>query len=384
MTSFIERPCDFCGHAELEFIYTPIRTARGMKVHVCNKCGLLESISTCDYESRPPGSMSADADRSSYRYTKDIVAARYEEIFDSHITFEKVGNVLDIGSNRGAFIRWLEANYPARKIVAIEPHPEIIDSYIDLDNVEVQNCRFEDANLPASEFDFAFCVHTLEHAKSARQMLTGIRKALNPGGIFFLAVPNIIFYPDIIEEIFIDPHTFHFSFDLLQKFVERIGFTVEYAGSPVEPDIIFVLKKVDVTEKDLNLLGLLPGKKIKSSVEEYALNITRNRAAMKRAVSTLQDLSQDKKVVVWGGGRIFDALVQFGGLRPENTYLVIDKYLSSYLDEVHGCALKRPDVLNEEDTLDMIVYIASRDYADEIQAEAESYGVSEFIRFGQS
>ena len=248
MTLFIERLCDFCKRAELEFVYTPIRTARGMQVHVCHHCGLLESISTCAYESRPPGSMSADADRSSYRYTKDIVAARYAEIFDSHIDFDDISSVLDVGSNRGAFIRWLEDHYPTRKIVAIEPHPEIIDSYKDLENVEVHNCRFEHADLPESQFDFAFCVHTVEHAQSAREMLVGIRDALKPGGIFFLAVPNIIFYQDVIEEIFIDPHTFHFNFDLLKAFVKSIGFTIEFEGSPVEPDIIFVLKKVDVEE----------------------------------------------------------------------------------------------------------------------------------------
>ena len=81
--------CDFCKSETLEDIYRPINSRRGMIVKVCEDCGLIHSKSTKKYESRPPGSMSADADRSSYRYTKDVVSERYNEYFNGNIDLEK-------------------------------------------------------------------------------------------------------------------------------------------------------------------------------------------------------------------------------------------------------------------------------------------------------
>ena len=121
--------CSFCETETLEHVYTPINSARGMEVFICRTCGLVQSISTISYKSRPPGSMSADADRSSYRYTKDVIANRYEECFSMHVDFNLIKTVLDIGSNRGAFVNYLQTNYPGKNIVGIEPDPSVITGY---------------------------------------------------------------------------------------------------------------------------------------------------------------------------------------------------------------------------------------------------------------
>ena len=59
------------------------------------------------------------------------------------------------------------------------------------------------------------------------EMLHGVRNSLKDGGLFFVAVPSLIFYQDVIEELFIDPHTFHFDFNLLCDFVVQMGFSIE-------------------------------------------------------------------------------------------------------------------------------------------------------------
>jgi hypothetical protein len=86
-------------------------------------------------------------------------------------------------------------------------------------------------------------------------------------------------------------------------------------------------------------------------------------------------------VVIWGGGRIFDALVRFGELDMSKVYLVVDKYLHRYVDTLHGCRLTSPDTLRQEAPETLLLYIASRDYADEIQTEASAMGITSFIRF---
>lgn len=377
--------CDFCGEIDLDFVYTPINSARGVQVHVCDHCGLVQSIATSSYESRPPGSMSADADRSSYRYTKDVISGRYDEIFASHVDFVGITNVLDVGSNRGAFVNYLEHNYKGKFIEAIEPDASVVNEYSDRLNVNVQVCRFEHADLPTNYFDFAYCAHTLEHASSARLMLHGIGKALKPGGKFFLAVPNLLFYEDVIEEIFIDPHVYHFNYSILKECVEQLGFAIDYAGSPQEHEIIFLLRKIGGTLEEQIFLPLNSSlvNQNKDNISNYHLKILRNRESLKESVERLNKASLSNKIVIWGGGRIFDALVRFGHLDVSRVYMIVDKYLHRYVKDLYGRPLMSPDALVDLDTRNILVYVASREYAVEIEEEARKLGVKEFISFGE-
>lgn len=377
--------CDFCSEINLDFIYTPINSARGVQVHVCDHCGLVQSIATTSYVSRPPGSMSADADRSSYRYTKDVISGRYDEIFASHIDFEEITNVLDVGSNRGAFVNYLDHNHAGKSIVAIEPDSSVVAEYANRINVNVQVCRFENADLPTNYFDFAYCAHTLEHASSARQMLHGIGRALKPGGKFFLAVPNLLFYEDVIEEIFIDPHVFHFNYSILKECVQQLGFAIDYAGSPQEHEIIFLLRKIGCTFEEKIFLPLNSdlANQNKDNISKYDLRILRNRESLKESVERLNKASLSNKIVIWGGGRIFDALVRFGNLDVSKIYMIVDKYLHRYVKELYGRPLMSPDALADLDTRNILVYIASREYAVEIEEEARKLGVRNFISFGE-
>lgn len=377
--------CDFCDTPTLEHAYTPINSARGMEVFVCRRCGLVQSFPTVPYQSRPPGSMSADANRSSYRYTKDVISERYEECFSQFVDFSRIADVLDVGSNRGAFINYLEMRHPGKRIVGVEPDSSVIAGYASLPNVSVKTSRFEDAQLPENHFDFSYCAHTLEHADSAREMLLGIRRALKPGGLLFLAVPSLIFYPDIIEEIFIDPHTYHFDFHLLKDFASQIGFTVVYAGKPRDPDLMLLLRRQGGDIPDLPFTPSNPAHPAvaKAEIPRYAKDIRNNRVRLKKSARLLNDAGERQKVVIWGGGRIFDALVRFGGLDLSNVYLVVDKYLYRYVDILHGCRLASPDSLRQELPETVLVYIASRNYADEIRSEAEAMGITQFIEFGK-
>ena len=382
----IKEHCDFCLSTQLEHAYTPIRSRRGMEVYVCCQCGLVQSFSTVPYQSRPPGSMSADADRSSYRYTKDVISDRYEHIFSQFVDFDKIKTVLDVGSNRGAFIKLLETRYPGKEITGIEPDPTVTGEYASLPNVALQACRFEDARLPEDHFDFAYCAHTLEHADSARELLLGVRRALRTGGLFFVAVPNLLFYADIIEEIFIDPHTYHFNFSLLRNFVRQMGFSVEYAGDSRDAEVVLLLRKQEADEAQLAFAEIdkaLAATTL-SEIADYKANIHANRLALLASAERLVEAAKTKKVVIWGGGRIFDALVRFGGLDLSKIYMVVDKYLYRYESQLHGCRLGSPRALEAEDVNTLLVYIASRDYADEIRTEAEMLGVKSFIQFGKT
>ena len=378
--------CSFCQTKTLEHVYTPINSARGMEVYVCKTCGLVQSISTKSYKSRPPGSMSADADRSSYRYTKDVIVNRYESCFTQFVDFNSITNVLDIGSNRGAFIRYLDDRYPGKNIVGIEPDPSVIDSYKSMTNVHIFNSRFENTVLPDAFFDFAYCAHTLEHASSAREMLHGVRNSLKDGGLFFVAVPSLIFYQDVIEELFIDPHTFHFDFKLLCDFVVQMGFSIEYAGKPNDPEIVLLLKKVSCSLPQNHKFFPVDKSKSSSIKKElilYSHNIISNRESLRASALKLSEAVDRFTVVIWGCGRILDALVKHGNLDISSVDFLVDKYLYKYVDSQHGMPLLSPDALKKEPPNNLLVYVASRNYSDEIISEAKTMGINNFICFGK-
>ena len=40
--------CDFCGRDSLKFVYQPDGSTRGLKVHLCGYCGLVQSTPRID------------------------------------------------------------------------------------------------------------------------------------------------------------------------------------------------------------------------------------------------------------------------------------------------------------------------------------------------
>lgn len=385
MLSNINENCDFCN-SKIEHAYNPINSRRGMELYVCQNCGLLESKPTKSYISRPPGNMSSDADRSSYRYTKTLVSDSYSDAMLEHIKPLQINKILDIGSNRGAFFNWASDNLTFDSITCVETDGSIVDSYKNNPKVNLIINRIENINLDSNSYDFAFCVHTLEHALSAKNMLQQIFDALKIGGRFFVAVPNLIWHKDVIEEFFIDPHTFHFNFYVLKEILEKTGFKIIHEGSPNGADAIFILEKISNTF--ISSPGEMNFKKkinIKNSINEYKNLISHNRKLIKDTVSFIHNHCKDgNKFFIWGAGRIFDAMVKFGELNKHENLFLIDKFLSDMFDSSNGIKVNKPNEVKNIIDEGSIVYVASRDYKDEILLEASEIGFKKSIVFGSN
>jgi len=236
--------CDKCNDRLSGHGYQPVNTVRGVKVFICENCGLAQSFYTKRYTSRPPGNLSCDADRSSIRYTKSLVSADYlaaiefaTKDFDQN---SKI-SVLDIGSNRGAFFNLISKRCEKLEILCIEPDASVIDYEPAVGSVVVD--RIENVILEKEKFDLIYCVHTLEHVISAKSELQKMFGALSKRGKLILGVPKLELYEDIIEEVFIDPHTYHFRHIDIVKYAQEIGFAIEYLSREDHHDVIAVLSK---------------------------------------------------------------------------------------------------------------------------------------------
>lgn len=384
----LKSACDFCSSSNISHVYTPIRSKRGMEVVFCNDCGLFESISTTPYKSRPPGNLSCDADRSSLKITKGLTFVNYKALLEEYFISSDAVKIIDIGSNRGTFVEWAESNLNIKEITAIETDVLITEDYAKNNNLDLIIGRFEEIHdLKVNYYDRAYCVHTLEHATSAFLMLNKIYDCLNLNGIFFLAVPNLNWSDDALVEYFIDPHTFHFDSFALENFIKKTGFEILHKNDHEHFESIYVLKKtsnVFYKETDEGLkLGKKAIERIINDLNKYKTYLTINRKHVnKDAVELKAILAKKKKVIFWGAGCIFDAIRKFGNITPRDDIFLVDKYLPANLDQVSGFKLYYPDeIINFIDD-ESYLYIASKDYKEEIVKEASVYNFKRIFCFG--
>ncbi len=369
--------CDKCNAEMYGLTYRPIKTQRGVQVVVCRACGLAQSFYTSQYQSRPPGNMSCDADRSSIRYTKSLVSNDYIKAVNlatSDLSSSTPLSVLDIGSNRGAFHDLISAQFPKSKYCGIEPDERVVDYVPANGNVIVD--RVENVTFQNGSFDLVYCVHSLEHVISAMSVLRNISSWLKETGRLVLGVPKIELYDDIVEEIFIDPHTFHFRHIDIVEYAEKVGLSVEYLSNEKHHDVIVVLSKDRIKKP-------YPSKKESTPFDLclYAERLRSNRAGVDQIARKVSSLSHKHPVLIWGAGRIFDCLHKQSSWEPSDLY-VYDKFIRKVMPTMGGKELLTEKGLAELKP-ETVVFVASRDYFEEIKREALEIGFKDIRRLGE-
>jgi SAM-dependent methyltransferase len=237
--------CDLCASNELEMIYAPPTTKRGLAVYVCNFCGLMQSLPRIDHVESKEVTTSSGADWGNVRYGKQFAVSDAMRILSTVLNEDGITNVLDIGAGRGFFANAYRKQYPNSNIVAIEPDAQLSENIVDA-NI-IWNLRFEDERLELNDdyFDLVIMLHTLEHLKSPHKTITNIRHCLKLNKYLYIEVPNVEIINDetIIEEFFIDRHLYDWSFRTLKLLLMNNGFYVIH--SDVNKYRIIILAKYD-------------------------------------------------------------------------------------------------------------------------------------------
>ena len=375
----LENICDMCC-GDLTNYYIPIKTKRNIKTFLCQNCLLIQSIPQKKFKSHPKPSMSADADRSSIMYTKTRFLPKNIELFKKFkINFKKFQHILDVGSNRGAFVEYLKKKNKKLQITAIESKKNIFNHKFNK-NLKFINSRFEDSKIPSNTYDFAYCVHTLEHFTSCYQSLNKIYNSLRINGTAFIVVPNMNYYTkDSIVEYFIDTHTFHFTNNILVKLFNKIGF--EIINKDERSDITYYLKKTE-TKNFLKNNKRFFNKKIgffdkKNALLGYKKNLIRNRKKLQNFGKNLDN--KYDKVLFWGAGRIFDGLFKYGNIKKKSNYKLYDKHLNKYFKKFYN--LKILDSNQIKKLKNFNVVICSNSEYSQIFNEAKSYKFTNILSY---
>lgn len=363
--------CELCRHAELIQAYEPHGSTRGLKVYLCEHCGLVQSLPRIDRAPRAPAAVSSGADWGNVRYGKGFRTQAALSALQRHADLAANLSILDVGSNRGSFARAIIEAAPHANVTAIEPDERVASACEGLDRVELLKARIEDAALETERFDIVHSCHTIEHLAEPSRVLADHWRVLKPGGLLIVDAPNIAFLDseDIVEEWFIDKHLYHFSARTLMRLVSAAGFVIVAAPDISDREnLLIVARKMASSARPL----LSDNREVAEAsrlVSLYQSSRARNLAALTFVAAEIAAM-RPKRVAIWGAGRLFDSLVVHGGFAPAMLSHLIDKHLLQHVGTRHGRTLESPQALarNSPD----VVIVMSRGFAEEIIAEAQS------------
>jgi SAM-dependent methyltransferase len=364
--------CDLCRSPSLEPLYQPSGTGRGMTVHLCNHCGLLQSLPRIDRAPRREAAVSSEADWGNLRYGKGFRTEATLSILRARADISAPLRLLDVGSNRGSFARAFLSEAPRAHLSCVEPDERIAASCENLERAETVCARIEDTRFPDESFDIIHSCHTIEHLRSPNAVLAEHWRTLKPGGLLVIDAPNVelIASEDITEEWFIDKHLYHFSSGTLARLLHANAFEIIDDPDPSDrANLLFAARKRPTAARPV-LRTAREADRSFDLVTSYVANRARNLALLSTVAAEIASLSH-KRVVLWGAGRLFDALVLHGGFSPRSLALLIDTHLRSHIDQRHGMKLSGLDELAAVNP--GLIVVMSRAFAAEIAQTARKY-----------
>jgi 2-polyprenyl-3-methyl-5-hydroxy-6-metoxy-1,4-benzoquinol methylase len=362
--------CELCRHDALEAVYTPERSTRGLTVHLCKLCGLVQSLPRIDRAARAPMAGSGGADWDNVRYGKGFRTKAALIALRQYADLTGELSILDVGSNRGSFASALLDKAPLATIVAVESDERVAQSCAGLARTELVNARIEDAALESGRFDIVHSCHTIEHLAEPARVLADHWRVLKPGGILILDAPNIAILnaDDIVEEWFIDKHLYHFSARTLMRMVAAAGFDIVSPPEPRDRENLLIVARKSTAQRFAVDSDSREVSEAQRLLANYESSRAINLAALSFAAAEIVQLAP-KGVAIWGAGRLFDSLVVHGGLETAALSLLIDTHLKAHVGERHGIALSGPDALTHASP--GVIVIMSRGFAEEIAAQAQ-------------
>ncbi|MCP5432787.1 MAG: class I SAM-dependent methyltransferase [Alphaproteobacteria bacterium] len=361
--------CDCCGSDRLEAIYRPEDSERGLTVHLCRHCGLVQSLPRVDRVPRRETRVSSGADWGNVRYGKGFRAAAAIDRLARRLADIARPAILDVGASRGAFIEALRTLGLDARVTAVEPDMRVLGDYARDETIETICERIEDVDLPSEAFDLVHSCHTLEHLRSPAATLRDHWRVLKPGGLLYVDVPNLAFLasPNVVEEWFIDKHLYHFSNDTLGALLRATGFRAVSLPDPRDTENIALLA-VKATKEEAADANDPVARSALRLVARYKERLGANREALKTVAHRLEAMAGDG-LVIWGAGRLFDALVRYGGFDASRCAALVDRHLPAYVGERHGVAVLHPRDLPRLGARTVVAM--SRTFAGEIEREAK-------------
>jgi len=354
--------CSFCQSSNLEEIYKPIRSKIGLEVLLCKTCGLVQSKSKkrskkiVGQGQKVITRLSCDADYSDVRVGKAQMVAEAQSLI-KQIDKSEINKVLDICSARGDFARFALSYFNIKSIDCLDPDKYMTLSYKDDPRINLTIGIYSDLKI-SKKYDLIYSCHTLEHYRNPAKKLAFMVDNITDEKYLLLDVPNIETISDNrnIDEFFYDHHRFYFNRELLTNFLLAQGMELISENESLYSIKLLMKKTGRIIKKKLSKDYTRFNKEL---IRKYYKNIQTNRNKLPEAVRMINKIIINKKNAIIGCGRIFDALITYGGLDINSFNFLIDNFLINASKKLYGKKLYTSDILKAEPVDNILLNVRS-------------------------
>jgi SAM-dependent methyltransferase len=340
--------CTICASAT-ELIYEPKKSIVGIQILICKVCGFVQSQKThpsAEFQGLPAiNSLSCDADYSPIRVGKQqMTDVDVRNIESLNLPGIEEFIFLDMASARGHFARWARST-SQNKVVCLEPDAYMTNSYNKDSSVELHIGDYRQIEL-LDRFDFIYSCHTLEHFIDPVDYLSFVHAHLKPLGYFYVNVPNLsgIVGVTTLDDFFYDKHRVYFDLLTLQTLLGNQGFIIlsEWVDSAC---IRLLVRKIEKQNASTRGSSYVSNREI---ISNYIEDLGQSRLKLPTLVSELHtNLEHESTRIVFGCGRMLDALISYGHLDLSSFHFLVDNYLGLATKMLYGRDLYRLDNLPE-------------------------------------
>lgn len=218
-------PCNLCGATEVSTLSTRSRSGKPLRTVSCRRCGLAWS------DPRPHDARQyyEDEYRLDYKgtfepkpkhvYRAGTVALSRLERIRPHL---RPGmRALDVGSGGGEFAYLLKSL--GHDVHGIEPNRGYAGYAAEQYGLKITRGFIGDAQLPEGGYDLITIWHVLEHTEDPKSVLAQLGRALAPGGLLVVEVPNVEATCQTPRSSFHEAHLYSFNPVTLPAMGARLG-----------------------------------------------------------------------------------------------------------------------------------------------------------------
>ena len=239
--------CPLCGRNEYKEIY---RERGVLGIVRCLKCSL---IYVNPRLKNPEEVYWGDADKY-FKEAKLIFEGKARHHRDSNYIadlkliykYKPSGNLLDIGTNMGFFIR--NARGKKWNLYGVEPSASLSELARRHFELNVKTCFLEDSNFDSNFFDVITMTDVFEHITEPGKILNEVHRILKKDGILFIKVPNGLFNISklylakairrLTEYDIFDSyeHVINYSYGTIKSMLEKYDFKIlkTSVGRPIQ------------------------------------------------------------------------------------------------------------------------------------------------------
>lgn len=198
-----------------------------------------------------------------YKLVRSYTLSQKRKLINS---YNSNGTVLDYGCGTGNFLKALQKK--GRLVYGIEPDAKarkiVSDKLTSKIHSSIQEIQGD------TKFDVVTAWHVIEHVSNLKETLKDIRKKINKGGYFIVAVPNLksfdsTYYGEHWAAYDVPRHLYHFSQSSFKNLAEKTKFKlVDILPMKFDSFYVSILSEKYKSGKSKILRGFLTGLKSNS------------------------------------------------------------------------------------------------------------------------